>query len=353
MIVNPLSACSGVPSHLSRTRAGVRASLSAVLLIAAAPLLGCATGDGPGMPDDVPETGQLVVQLTQPGPHGEIFHLNHAIFDIVPANGIPLTVEGSGSDTQVVVELDPGIATVQLRAGWRLEKSSDGGATFEPVGALLGSLNPNTVRILANQPSFVGFDFLVREHNGTLAITLGIVAAPRELAGGFIVSTATGDLANYALAMNRLLDFAVFFNLATLESVILEDGSKARIYTAFGQQGSLGPVPLPTQAVAAEFYNDKIGTLQGPIADGLHAALLQYTVAAKPDGTVELSGQLSGISGLIEFGPHPIDAIVPTLDADGFPNDEFFYDATQPFTLTTPTGSIAGTLRMRHIPSPP
>lgn len=351
MTVNPLSACSDVSSHPPRARA--RVSLLAVLLIAAAPVPGCATGDGPdGAPDDHPATGQLVVQLTQPGPHGEVFHLNHAIFDIVSATGIALTVDGSGFDAQVVVDLDPGIATVQLRTGWRLERSTDGGATFEPVGALLGSLNPNTIRILANQPSFVGFDFLVRDHNGTLAITLGIVAAPRELAGGVIVASATGDLAGYALGVNRLLDFAVFFNLATLESVILDDGSKARVYTAFGQQGSLGPVPLPTQAVAAEFYNDKVGTLQGPIADDLHAAFLQYTVAAKPDGTVELSGQLAGPNTLIEFGPHAVDAIVPTLDAEGFPNDEFFYDATQPFTLTTITGSIAGTLRMRVIPSP-
>jgi hypothetical protein len=353
MTVNPLFACSDVSSHPPRARACARVSLSAVL-IAAVPLLGCTTNDAPGgAPDDHPATGQLVVQLTQPGPHGEIFHLNHAIFDIVPATGIPVTVDGSGFDAQVVVELDPGIATVELRAGWRLEKSTDGGATFEPVGALLGSLNPNPVRVLANQPAFIGFDFLIRDHNGTLAITLGIVAAPRELAGGFIVNSATGDLAGYAVGANRLMDFAVFFNLASLESVILDDGSKARIYTAFGQGGSLGPIPMPTQAVATEFYNDKIGTLRGPIATELAGAFLQYTVAAKPDGTVELSGQMFGGFTQIDFGPHAIDAIVPTLDADGFPNDEFFYDSMLPFTQVSLQGTLAGMLRMRHIPPPP
>jgi hypothetical protein len=114
----PVFACSGASCHRVRRRAGARAALSAVVVIAVAPLLqGCTTSDAP---DDHPATGQLVVQLTQPGPHGEIFHLNNAIFDIIPAVGLPRTVDGSGFDAQVTVAVDPGIASVELRDGWRL-----------------------------------------------------------------------------------------------------------------------------------------------------------------------------------------------------------------------------------------
>jgi len=81
---------------------------------------------------------------------------------------------------------------------------------------------------------------------------------------------------------------------------------------------------------------------------------LTYTVSAKPDGTVELSGQLFGRFTELDFGPNAIDAIIPTLDADGFPSDEFFYDSTAPFTLTAPDASTAtGLLRIRHLlPAP-
>jgi AcrR family transcriptional regulator len=47
----------------------------------------------------------------------------------------------------------------------------------------------------------------------------------------------------------------------------------------------------------------------------------------------------------------PIDATLPSLGADGFPKDEFFYHSTLPFTLTTATGSLDGILWMRHIPA--
>lgn len=254
---------------------------------------------------------------------------------------------------QVTVDLEPGIATVQLRPGWQMEKSTDGGITFQPVGALLGSFSSAPVRILANQPAFVSFNFVIRRTNGTLAIALGIVAAPRELAGGFVVQTATDTLADYALPGNRLMDFAVFFNLASLESIALEDGTRQRLYTAFGRSGSIGPFPVPTQALATEFYNDHIGTLAGAIAEDLIGARLQYAVSAKLDGTIELSGQLQGFATTIAFGPSAIDAILPTLDADGFPNDEFFYHSALPFTLTSPVGTLTGLLRMRHIPPPP
>lgn len=316
---------------------------AAAALAVAAPLAGCTT-------DSTPETGQLFVQLTQPGPHGEIYHLSNAIFDCLHLeSGATTTVDASGPDTEVDVSLAPGLVDVTLRDGWTLEKSTDGGASFQPVSALLGSANPSVIRVLANQPAFMQFAFLIRQTNGTLGITLGVVPNPRELAGGIQVDTATDDLAPYAVGAARSFDFGWFFNLFSLESVTLDDGTKQHVYTAFGQQGSLGPVPLPTAALGVEFYNDSVGTQAGPIARELTGGFLTYTVAAKPDGTVELSGSLSGGATDIEFGPGTITAVIPTIGADGFPNDEFFYDSEINFTQTSLQGTMTGILRVRQL----
>jgi hypothetical protein len=332
--------------------AHVPLSLAATAVLAAAAALGCA---GPSEKPVDPNAGQLVMALTQIGPHGEIFRLNNAVFEIIHTdNGSTEIFDATPFDGAATVDLAPGVVTVELLDGWALEKSTDGGLTFQPASALLGSPNPNTIRILANQPVFMEVAFLIRQTDGTLAITLGVDLSPRELAGGMVVQSATGSLAGYAVGGARSLDFAVYFKLFSLQSMTLPDGTKQRVYTAFGQQGSLGPVPLPSTALAAEFFNDDIGTIAGTIGPSMTGGALTYTVSAKPDGTVELSGQLFGRFTEIDFGPNAIDAIIPTLDTDGFPNDEFFYDMSAPFTLTAPDVSTAtGLLRIRQLlPAP-
>lgn len=315
--------------------------ITAALL--AAPLAGCATSPGA----DDPATGQLVLPLIQPGSHGELYHLGNATFDIAGlTNGFATTVDGSGNDAEIAVAMPPGLFTIQLHDGWTLEKSVDGGATFEPVSALLGSANPQLLRVLADQPLIVELDFVLRSTVGGLQIRLGVEPAPRELAGGFIVTTATDALADYATA-NASLDFAVFYQISSLQSIVLADGTKQRIYTA-GAVGANGPFPPLFSPVAAEFYGDRLGPLT-TIAAGFSGGFLQYTVAAAPDGSVTLSGDFQGDTAEIVFGPHTIAAVVPTLDADGFPNDEFFYDANLPFTMTGVDGAMTGTLRMRQL----
>ena len=108
--------------------------------------------------------------------------------------------------------------------------------------------------------------------------------------------------------------------------------------------------PLPVQAVAADFYNDRIGILSGPIKSDLVGSFLTYTVSAMPDGSFQLSGQLLGRSTAINFGPNTIDVSVPGHDADGFPNDAFWYDSTVPYTMIAAQGTATGLLRMRHLP---
>lgn len=68
---------------------------------------------------------------------------------------------------------------------------------------------------------------------------------------------------------------------------------------------------------------------------------------------VELSGLFQGAGTEIDFGPSAIDAIIPAIGPDGFPNDELFYDAQLPFTQTSSQGTLSGVLRMRHlVPTP-
>ena len=160
------------------------------------------------------------------------------------------------------------------------------------------------------------------------------------------MSSATGDLAAYATD-NASLDFAVFFHPSFVATATLGDGTKQRIYQG-GGVGASGPFPPFFSPVAAEVYGDRLGLL-GPIASGLSGAFIAYTVSATPDGQLMLEGSIVGNFAAIFFGPHPITAVPPTLDVDGFPNDVFFYDSELPFLLSRPAGTISGILRMRHI----
>lgn len=348
---NGLMCCDPSSREIPARRAGVlrTALVASAALVTAALAAGCATDAGQGGA----ETGTVVLPLTQAGPRGEIYRLSNAVLDLTSsATRQTQTVSASPADPTLTVPLAPGLVTVFLRDGWQLEKSTDGGSIFQPVSALLGSLNPSGVRVLAAQPAFLRFDFLVRDSNGTLNISLGVIPKPRELAGGYIIQTATGEFADYAIGRNGRLDFAVFFQLTTLVSQTLPDGTKQHVYTAFSAGGSLGPNPQDAGAVAAEFYNDPIGTMAGPVAQDMTGGSLTYTVAAKPDGKIEMTGQLAGGATIIDFGPSVIE-VPPGLDADGFPRDEFFYDSETPFTQSSDQGQLTGIMRVRHLlPTP-
>jgi hypothetical protein len=312
-------------------------SFITAISIAVAPLAaGCVVHDAaPGASD----TGTLTLPLTQTGPHGEQFRLTGATFDIAGGSGFAQTVT-SGLEREIVLTVPPGPTTIQLREGWTLQQLAPSGA-FEPIDALLGSANPAFVRMLASQAAVAEFDFLIRSVDGPLTIRLGVVTAPRELAGPMFVHEATGGLAAYA---GRSMDFAMFFDLAALDRATLPDGSKQLAYTA-------GPAAL-------ELYNDAPGTLAPLLAADQTGGFLQYTVTARPDGTIELAGSMSGQTSVLSFGPHAIDVVVPPLDADGFPSDAFFLDFSLPFTLdATATagagGTLTGVIRPRHLlPAP-
>ncbi len=325
--------------RLSIASSSSKLSSSCALVIALAALAaGCAASPAPA-PDA--ETGTLQLPLQQPGSDGALYHLDGSFEVISPAG--TQTLDGTGAGASLTITLPPGIVTVQLLDGWTLTKSVDGGLTFTPVSALLGSPNPNAARILANQPAEIGFQFLIRATTGDLTIGFGVSPAPRELAGGVVVdndvANATGDYIPYARAR---LDFAVFYDLAQVDSVVLADGTKDRTFTA--------------GAVAMEYYNDVLGLLSGTVGPAMAGGFLAYHLAALPDGTQTITGELDGGGSpftVLTFGPHVLPVNVP-LDADGFPTDAFVFDSLVPFAMTTSfddgDATMIGQLRFRSIP---
>jgi hypothetical protein len=328
----------------------MRSSIARLALLStlatAAPLVGAC--DAPAEPTAT--TGSLSLPLVQSGTDGSLYELANATFEITAADGVH-TLDGSVGSPAVSIVLPPGIATVHLLDGWELRRTLPGQSIPETVPALLGTANPTVLRVLANQSSTVSFGFIVRSVDGTVNVTFGVEEDPRELAGGIRITTATGPLAPYADgSVTPRADFAVFYQLARLDSVVLADGSKDHAYFA-------GPFDeFTTTPVAAEFYNDPIGTLAGTIGPAFAGAYLEYHIAAKPDGTRELRGTLSGINPpfvTLDFGPYTLRADVP-LGEDGFPADVFFHDDSVPFTLQAfldeGEATMTGFLNLRHIP---
>lgn len=292
---------------------------------------GCATTAGDA-------NGTLEIPLQQAGPDGALYHLT-ASFQIDGPGGTQI-LDGTGDMPTLSISLPPGIASVTMLDGWTLAKSADGGATFQPVSALLGTANPFPIRVLANQPLSITYDFLIRDQTGNVTISFSVAPAPRELAGGFFVATGTADFAAYA---GTSFDFAIYYDLDDVQSFTDGGGAKVRLYES--------------TRFATEFFNDPIGLVAGTVGPAAAGGFVDYQVAVQPDGTQVVSGTLSSGNApftSMTFGPHTLFASVP-LDADGFPLDQFFTDSLEPMTLTTSFDSgdatLTGHLNIRFIPS--
>lgn len=310
------------------------ACLTAVSIAFLAPLAsGCASAS-----DAQTEFGTVQIPLQQRGTDGALYHLS-ATFQIVGPGGTQL-VDATDFQPSVTLSLPPGITSVQVLDGWVLERSLDNGATYAPVSALLGTANPFAVRVLANFSDTLTFQFIVRNPSGDLTIGFGVTLHPRELAGGMIIDTGTGDFTPYARAR---VDYAIYHDLSNLERINLVDGTKQLLFTS--------------GAVAGEIFNDSMGLLSGTVAPGFAGGFLQWHIDAKPDGTQELTGELDGATDpfpVLTFGPYTLQFNRLPLDADGFPTDVFFNESLVPFTLTaffaTGDATLTGTLRFRSIP---
>ncbi len=316
------------------------ALIAALSFAAVAPIAaGCVTQD-----EEVGQ-GSLVMPLVQTGPDGASYQLANATFEIVGPGGTQFV--SSAFESSLSVSLPPGLTTIRLFDGWELWRTPAGASIPEPVSALLGTANPLSLRVLANYTETVSFGFLVRDTSGAAEITFGVTPEPRQLAGGVRISEGTGEFEPYLIS-NRA-DFAFYFELHDLDTVILPDGTRERVYLA----GIVDNDPTP---VAAEFFNDQVGTLSNLVGPSLAGGYLEYHVAARPDGSLEFQGTFIGVRApftTIDFGPYTMRASVP-LDADGFPADVFFHDDSVPFTMLTDFDSGAATMsgffNLRHIP---
>jgi hypothetical protein len=278
-----------------------------------------------------------MIPLQQTGADGALYHLS-AQFQVDGPAGTQ-TIDATGFESSVTLTLPPGINTVTLLDGWTLEKSGDGGATYAPVSALLGTLNPFAVRVLANFSDTLTFQFIVRQATGELTISFGVTLHPRELAGGMIIGMGTGDFAPYTGARP---DYAIYHD-ATTQRVTLPDGTKQLVFSS--------------GALAAEFFNDPAGQLTGTLGPSFTGGFVQYHFDAKPDGTQAIAGELDSSLPpfpVLTFGPYTLVVNRLPLDADGFPTDVFFNEPGVPFNLDVflPTGeaTMTGTLRFRSVP---
>jgi hypothetical protein len=305
----------------------------ALSIVAVAPWApGCATASGPES-----ELGTVVIPLQQAGADGALYHLS-AQFQIDGPAGTQV-IDATGFEPSLTLTLPPGINTVTLLDGWTLEKSADFGDTYTPVSALLGTVNPLGIRVLANFSDTLVFQFIVREATGQVMVSFGVTLHPRELAGGMIIDTGTGDFAPYTGAR---VDFAIYHDATTQRATAL-DGTKQLVFSS--------------GALATEFFNDTAGLLTGTIGPAMTGGFALYHFDAKPDGTQEIAGEIDGANTpfpVMTFGPFTLVFTVLPLDPDGFPTDIFINEPNVPFTLEAffPSGdaTLTGTLRFRNVP---
>jgi len=100
------------------------------------------------------------------------YRLSSATFQVAGAETLTLATASPPAATPLQEELTPGEYTVQLQAGWVLERQM--GATFEAVtGATVTSMNPANVTLVRGMITTVGF-----------VITAGVVSVDFAQGGG-------------------------------------------------------------------------------------------------------------------------------------------------------------------------
>jgi len=277
--------------------------------------------------DDTDETASLQIPLVQPAADGGVFRLRDATFEVGAPDGTIQSFDGDVEAGSILVPLAPARYSVRLLAGWTLEHSTDG-TTFTPVQAIIGNQNPQFIQIFPDTPSTVSFRFYVRDTQGQLTITFGVVAEPQQLFGIMSFEQATGVLAQYT---GLSVGYANYFDPVAQTREVAADGSKQRRYFPAG--------------IAAEFFNDPIGLFAGPIGAQGAGGSIVMVVRVKADGTQELTGTVTTFTGTpISFGPASVSV---GLDTEGFPLDQDFATVAA-FTLTGPASSASGTATVHH-----
>jgi len=301
------------------------AAVGAVAIVAALSFTACATEPAPT------EASALEIPLITSGPDGTQYRLSNPTFVITGPTS--QTVVANGDEESFQVSLAPGLYDVRLIDGWSIEHTRTDG-TVEVLPAILGSHNPQQVRVFADTRAFLFFDFFIRNQNGTLTVSFGVDPQPRQIVGALRPSTGTGVFAAYA---GQVIDYSFYFTTPDQATETTATGERVRNHYV----GS----------IAAEFFNDAGGVLAGAVAADLTGGYLEYSSRLKADGTAEARGDYTGYTGAVHivFGPNPIGFL--QADETGYPRDANF-NSFGPFTLEyndgTQTSTLSGTARFRQ-----
>jgi hypothetical protein len=285
--------------------------VSSAFILAAAVVASACT-EPPAAPAAA-ESGVVFPLLQQS--NGKVYRLS-ASFQITSPDGTVHVVDGTGDTPDVTEVLPPGVSKIELLDGWTLSRSTDGGATFAPVGAVMATVNPVNLVIAPNRLSTWTFQFIVRDPNSELHITFGVFDPGRQLTATIFVAQASADFAAYTGTHIQITSYFV----ATPERRIEDDGTRDLVFSP--------------GITALEFSSDPIGLL-APLGKQFAGGFLQITARNHPDGTHDVFASYQGFSDqfpLVTFDSGP--ALVLDIDQDGFPVDDSILSSGNLATLT-------------------
>jgi len=251
--------------------------VSALAALSVLPSMGCV--QSAGAPAESTDTG-ISIPLTQVGVSGALYHLT-ATFEISAPDGTVQTVDGSGADASVTVNLSAGRHSVRVDDGWTLERSTDGGTTFAVVPAFLAGNNPTDVTVVPGHTVTLGLQFVVRETTGNLSINFGVVDPPRELVGTIQFTSASGDFAAY---VGTSVDLVIYFTAGAQTTNYTYDGLYPYYYAYFRT--------YTTSVTGIELLDDVPGLLK-PLAGSLGGGALSFTIRVHGNGTQDFYGDYS------------------------------------------------------------
>lgn len=288
-------------------------------VVAAAALAGCT--QQAAQPDKQESTTSITIPLVQQI-NDKLYRLS-ANFQVTEPDSTVLRIDGTGDDPQATVSVVPGINKIEILDGWTLSRSTDGGATFQPVAASLASQSSVNLIVGANQDVTWFFEFIVHDTNTTLHITFGVVDNPRVLNASLFINGGFNEFSVYNFEQVQVAIFFQSFAQTSTE----DDGTK--------------DLQLFAGSSSVSIFGDNHGLL-APLADQFAGGFINFTVRAHPDGTQDFSGRDDGSGGKfphIQFGRS--QAFLST-DQNGFPADTSFFAFGGAFEISV-SGNVAVT----------
>lgn len=291
---------------LARPLAGLRFALVLGALVLGGAGCMASAGDEAAEADERDaQLGELVLPLLEVGQDGTIYRLRDAVFEVTAADGAQHLLDGNIDAGEVATKLAPGLTTLRLRDGWRLERSTDEGATFEAVGALCTLPDPTYLRILPGATERLRVDFLLRDPRGTFAVVFHVAKPNYMLGASLYIEEGTGVFAAYP---GRVVELATYFQTFGAERRDEEDGGKSLFYRGHN--------------TVTELFNDELGAFADHAAQQLILGSLQLRVTARPDGSFQMGSTYTGYyAATMTIEPATAYAY-DGVDAEGYPRDQ-------------------------------